>query len=134
MVLEKGYHPHYEHASPSRADNLLGSSERNAFISSGNFDAYVRSASEGKIKVPKTQRVRGHVRTLADGTPTEEARGNAPSYIRRNLKEDQTFVRSYTKGPGFEESRLIQHLHNHSNVADAISGDKILKEALGKKL
>jgi tetratricopeptide (TPR) repeat protein len=67
---------------------------------------------------PIAHRVRGHIRTLSERQPTDEARENAPAYIRRNMGPTDTFVRSYTKSGEIGTEKLLNHLSTNSSLAD----------------
>lgn len=67
---------------------------------------------------PIAHRVRGHIRTLSERQPTDEARENAPAYIRRNMGPTDTFVRSYTKSGEIGTAKLLNHLKTKSSLAD----------------
>jgi tetratricopeptide (TPR) repeat protein len=67
---------------------------------------------------PIAHRVRGHIRTLSERQPTDEARENAPAYIRRNMGPTDTFVRSYTKSGDLGAEKLLIHLSTKSSLAD----------------
>lgn len=67
---------------------------------------------------PRAHRVRGHIRTLSERQPTDEARENAPAYIRRNMGPTDTFVRSYTKSGDSGTEKLLLHLNTKSSLAD----------------
>jgi hypothetical protein len=65
----------------------------------------------------KGHRVRGHIRTLIERQPTDEARENAPAYIRQNMGPTDTFVRSYTKNGEIGTDKLLDHLNTRSSLA-----------------
>ena len=69
-------------------------------------------------KPPQAHRVRGHIRTLTERQPTDEARENAPAYIRRNMGPTDTFVRSYAKSGDLGAEKLLVHLNTKSSLAD----------------
>jgi tetratricopeptide (TPR) repeat protein len=69
-------------------------------------------------KPPRAHRVRGHIRTLTERQPTDEARENAPAYIRRNMGPTDTFVSSYTKSGELGVDKLLNHLKTRSSLAD----------------
>jgi hypothetical protein len=72
-------------------------------------------------KPPQAHRVRGHIRTLTERQPTDEARENAPAYIRRNMSPSDTFVRSYTKSGDVGTDKLLVHLNTKSSLADFLA-------------
>ena len=79
-------------------------------------------------KPPSAHRVRGHIRTLTERQPTDEARENAPSYIRRNMGLSDTFVRSYTKGGDLTTEKLLLHLKTKSSLADFLGTAPLVDE------
>ena len=77
-------------------------------------------------KPPQAHRVRGHIRTLTEREPTDEARENAPAYIRRNMSPSDTFVRSYTKSGDVGTDKLLVHLNTKSSLADFLGTAPLL--------
>ena len=75
---------------------------------------------------PQAHRVRGHIRTLTEKQPTDEARENAPAYIRRNMSPSDTFVRSYTKSGDVGTDKLLVHLNTKSSLADFLATAPLL--------
>jgi tetratricopeptide (TPR) repeat protein len=75
---------------------------------------------------PRAHRVRGHIRTLTERQPTDEARENAPAYIRRNMSPSDTFVRSYTKSGDVGTDKLLVHLNTKSSLADFLATAPLL--------
>lgn len=75
---------------------------------------------------PIAHRVRGHIRTLSERQPTDEARENAPAYIRRNMGPTDTFVRSYTKSGDLGAEKLLVHLNTKSSLADYLGTAPLL--------
>ena len=76
---------------------------------------------------PVAHRVRGHIRTLSERQPTDEARENAPAYIRRNMGPTDTFVRSYTKSGEIGTDKLLNHLSTKSSLADFLGTAPLLE-------
>lgn len=74
-------------------------------------------------KPPRAHRVRGHIRTLIYRRPTDDARENAPAYIRKNMGPTDTFVRSYAKSGDLGTEKLLVHLKTNSNLADFLGAD-----------
>ena len=66
--------------------------------------------------------VKAHIRTLGSGqTPSEEARGRAPIYMRAKLKYNETYVRPHERG--VEEKSIndyIFRLSKYSATANAL--------------
>ena len=77
---------------------------------------------------PRAHRVRGHIRTLVERQPTDEARENAPAYIRRNMGPTDTFVRSYNKSGEFGAEKLLVHLSSKSSLADFLGTAPLLAD------
>jgi hypothetical protein len=77
---------------------------------------------------PRAHRVRGHIRTLTERQPTDEARENAPAYIRRNMSPSDTFVRSYTKSGDVGTDKLLVHLNTKSSLADFLATAPLLED------
>jgi len=74
-------------------------------------------------KPPRAHRVRGHIRTLIYRRPTDDARENAPAYIRKNMGPTDTFVRAYEKSGDLRTEKLLVHLKTNSNLADFLGAD-----------
>ena len=74
-------------------------------------------------KPPRAHRVRGHIRTLSERQPTDDARDNAPAYIRKNMGPADTFVRSYAKSGDLGTEKLLVHLKTNSNLGDFLGAD-----------
>ena len=74
-------------------------------------------------KPPRAHRVRGHIRTLIYRRPTDDARENAPAYIRKNMGPTDTFVRAYEKSGDLGTEKLLVHLKTNSNLADFLGAD-----------
>ena len=64
--------------------------------------------------------------TLTEREPTDEARENAPAYIRRNMSPSDTFVRSYTKSGDVGTDKLLVHLNTKSSLADFLGTAPLL--------
>ena len=77
---------------------------------------------------PIAHRVRGHIRTLSERQPTDEARENAPAYIRRNMGPMDTFVRSYMKSGEIGTEKLLVHLKTKSSLADFLGTAPLLAD------
>lgn len=74
-------------------------------------------------KPPRAHRVRGHIRRLTYRRPTDDARENAPAYIRKNMGPNDTFVRAYEKSGDLGTEKLLVHLKTNSNLADFLGAD-----------
>ena len=67
-------------------------------------------------------KVSGHRRTLGYGRKgSSEARGNAPTYMRREMKSNETFVRPHFRGTEKEREELITRLSRYSATAEALA-------------
>ena len=76
---------------------------------------------------PRALRVCGNIRTLIERQPTDEARENAPAYIRQNMGPTDTFVRSYTKSGEIGTDKLLDHLNTRSSLADFLGTAPLLE-------
>ena len=80
-------------------------------ISESNFDRLV-----------VRHKVSGHLRTLGYGRKgSSEARGNAPTHLRQEMKSNETFVRSHFRGSEKERGELVTRLSRYSATADALA-------------
>lgn len=70
---------------------------------------------------PRAHRVRGHIRTLSRGEPSDQSRNNAPSYIRNLMGPRDAWVRAHERGGSVATEQLITHLSGHSSLADYIA-------------
>ena len=112
-----------EFESPWGPENLTTWSAASTF---GDEIESIRNFDHGEP--PSAHRVRGHIRTLTERQPTDEARENAPSYIRRNMGLSDTFVRSYTKGGDLTTEKLLLHLKTKSSLADFLGTAPLVDE------
>ena len=90
------------------------------------FLDHVRSVRAERSRLPLAHRVRGHIRKLSDSVPSEEARGRAPSYIRRIMLPNQTFVQGYQRSGEEKLVTLKTHLSYASNLSDALGSCELL--------
>lgn len=88
-------------------------------------DAFDKSVADIRSSTtplpPRAHRVKGFIRTLTYGSPSEDALSRAPSYIRRNMKPGQTFVRPHQRGGGAAQELLLRRLQTHSSLADYLA-------------
>ena len=116
-------HPGFHQITPSSdADSSLGDRGTNFWSSTLGFEKNIDDIVSGrKHAPPRAHRVSGHVRTLSERIPTDEARLKAPSYIRRNLGPNDTWVSSYTKGGDASQTDRLARLKTHSSLSDYLA-------------
>jgi hypothetical protein len=114
-------HPKFELTDTSplnQASRLSGS----IWSTTDSFDKSVADIrSNTTPSPPRAHRVKGFIRTLTYGSPSEDALLRAPSYIRRNMKPGQTFVRPHQRGGGAAQELLLRRLQTHSSLADYLA-------------
>jgi tetratricopeptide (TPR) repeat protein len=114
-------HPKFTLANPSYAGETRISTG-NCWSTTDDFDQSVRDIRTNAVPAPpKAHRVKGFIRTLSYGNPSEDALSHAPSYVRRNMKPGQTFVRPHQRGGGQARERLYRRLQTHSSLADYLA-------------
>lgn len=121
ICLRKRAHPHFR--SDSRRSGRSGTAHQsnNVFLPTPRFLTDIESVSRGSRQTPRAHRVRGHVRELSDlRSPSRAARSNAPYYIRRHLKPNETFVQSHSRGKGEISRAMDVYLSKYSTLADAL--------------
>ena len=69
----------------------------------------------------KENRVRGHVRSLTQREPTDDARAKAPAHIRAFMDSNDTWVQGHARGGQTETQNLLTRLHKHSSLADFLA-------------
>lgn len=85
------------------------------------FLSDVTATKHGTRNPPRAHRVKGHVRELSETySPSNKARKNAPSYIQRHLRRNETFVRSHSRGKGGKSRAMTVYLSKFSSLADAL--------------
>jgi tetratricopeptide (TPR) repeat protein len=90
-------------------------------VSTGFYED-ISNISAGVYPQPlKAHQVRGFIRTLEKGKPTDESRDNAPSYIRRHMGPNDTWVRPHNRGQGESAEKLVTHLTKFSSLADFLA-------------
>jgi hypothetical protein len=92
------------------------------YVPTPRFYSDAKSMSSGLRQPPRAHRVRGHVRKLSAGVPSNSARNNAPAYIRRHLRLTETFVKSHSRGEGGKVRTMTVYLSKYSTLADAFGG------------
>lgn len=70
---------------------------------------------------PRAHRVRGHVRSLTQREPTDDARAKAPAHIRAFMDSKDTWVQGHARGGQTETQNLLTRLHKHSSLADFLA-------------
>lgn len=112
-------HPHFER-HPS-AKPRSPSDSNITYVPRPSFKRDVDSLTAGDRPSPRAHRVVGHIRTLSDTrTPTEEARSNAPAWMRLRMGPNDTFVRPHTRGGEGNLRELTLHLSKYSALADCL--------------
>jgi tetratricopeptide (TPR) repeat protein len=102
--------------------NPTNASTGSSWLTTVEFD---ESVSNIRLKAapqpPNAHRVRGFIRTLSLGIPSDDALSHAPSYIRRNMRPGQTFVRPHQRGGDAARDLLLRRLQTHSSLADFLA-------------
>ena len=116
-------HPGFHQITPSSdADSSLGDHRTNFWSPTQEFEKNIDDIVSGrKHAPPRAHRVSGHVRTLSERIPTDQARLKAPSYIRRNLGSNDTWVSSYTKGGDASQTDRLARLKTYSSLSDYLA-------------
>lgn len=91
----------------------------NSWTTRQQFHTDIEQMRSGHLPLPpRAHRVRGHIRRLGDGTPSDSARDNAPPYIRRHMAPGETWVRGHNRGGDVAGDQLINRLRTSSSLAD----------------
>jgi len=107
--IERTNHPHFSYGSDGTVNPT------------STFELDIEKTRNGQRQVTKSYLVSGHVRTLPEGSmPNSEALTRAPSYIRRNMKPNQTFVQKHQRNGPIHNETMIRYLSSNSNLADAL--------------
>jgi len=116
-------HPKYERVVDTTAEPAATQiSPLSIWTTNAAFAADVEGIRTGRLgQPPKAHRVKGFIRTLTEGQPTDEARDRAPAFIRRNMGPDDTFVRPHQRGGGAAAERLYTRLRTYSSLADFLA-------------
>ena len=117
------HHPKFTRGLPTNEENVVPwRPDSNTWSTNSSFDDDVEAVVSGRRKrPPKAHRVKGHIRTLSEKIPTEEARLRAPAYVRRNMGPDDTWVAGYSKGGEAALRSLITRLATFSSLADYLA-------------
>jgi hypothetical protein len=91
------------------------------YVGISQRDLNYSSITGSRNTSPIFHQVAGFVRELPDGwSPSAEARNNAPGYIRKSLKPNETWVRPHARGS--EVGIIIERLRQSSVLAIALGG------------
>lgn len=117
------HHPKFTRGLPTNEENVVPwRADNNTWSTNSSFDDDVEAVVSGRRKrPPKAHRVKGHIRTLSEYIPTEEARLRAPAYVRRNMGPNDTWVAGYSKGGEAALRSLITRLATFSSLADYLA-------------
>ena len=87
-----------------------------------SFRSGLNEVRKGSGAPSALHQVNGHIRTLSDGfQPSEDARNNAPEFIRRRLKPNETYVIPHMRGSGEAVREYEKRLSKYSALAHAIA-------------
>jgi len=117
------HHPKFTRGLPTNEETVVPwRADNNTWSTNSSFDDDVEAVVSGRRKrPPKAHRVKGHIRTLSEYIPTEEARLRAPAYVRRNMGPNDTWVAGYSKGGEAALRSLITRLATFSSLADYLA-------------
>lgn len=105
----------------SKTDGF-GRSIYTRYFPTPTFDLGVQEILQGRGAPHAMHEVVGHIRTLHRGQkPSSAARSNAPQFLRRLLKNDQTYVVPHSRGTGEEIREYEKRLSRYSALAHAIA-------------
>jgi tetratricopeptide (TPR) repeat protein len=94
----------------------------NGWSATSLFSDDVDDIREGRQTAPpRAHRVRGHIRSLTQREPTDDARAKAPAHRRAFMKANDTWVQAHTRGGQTETQNLLTRLHKHSSLADFLA-------------
>jgi hypothetical protein len=121
VCLRSSRHPHFKTPSGKAGGKHRTSRPGLTYLPTPRFLGDVESARSGLRNPPRAHDVKGHVRELSPvRSPSKTARSNAPSYIQRNLRHNETFVRSHSRGKGGKSRTMKVYLSKYSTLADII--------------
>lgn len=117
------HHPKFTRGIPTNEETVVPwRADNNTWSTNPSFHDDVEAVLSGRRKrPPKAHRVKGHIRTLSEHSPTEEARLRAPAYVRRNMGSNDTWVAGYSKGGEAALRSLITRLATFSSLADYLA-------------
>jgi tetratricopeptide (TPR) repeat protein len=94
----------------------------NGWAATSLFSDDVDDIREGRqIAPPRAHRVRGHIRSLTQREPTDDARAKAPAHKRAFMGPNDTWVQAHARGGQTETQNLLTRLHKHSSLADFLA-------------
>jgi hypothetical protein len=116
-------HPKFKRHDFGNASSFARASEtENSWTTQSEFDSDIEQIISGQLPAPPmAHRVRGHIRKLGDGLPSDEARDNAPPYIRRHMSPNETWVRGHSRGGDVMGQHLLTRLQMFSSLADFLA-------------
>lgn len=121
ICLRKRSHPHFKFERGRSGPPGIARRSNEIVLPTPRFRTDIESVRGGSRQPPLAHRVRGHVRELSDlRSPSKSARSNAPYYIRRHLKPNETFVQSHSRGKGGKSRAIAVYLSKYSTLADAL--------------
>ena len=121
ICLRRRSHPHFRFEGIRGGRSGVARRDNEIVLPTPQFRTDIESVRRGSRQTPRAHRVRGHVRELSDlRNPSKAARSNAPYYIRRHLKPNETFVQSHSRGKGGKSRTIAVYLSQYSTLADAL--------------
>lgn len=91
----------------------------NSWSTQLQFDDDINQLLLGYVPAPpRAHRVRGHVRRLGEGTPSDSALDHTPPYIRRHMAPGETWLRGHSRGGDLSGELIFKHLRRYSSLAD----------------
>lgn len=121
ICLRKRGHRHFKASTIGSKARSSVSRPGITYVPTPRFLSDVTATKHGTRNPPRAHRVKGHVRELSEThSPSDKARNNAPSYIQRHLRHNETFVRSHSRGKGGRSRVMSIYLSKFSTLADAL--------------
>ena len=116
-------HPKFRKESEDSRDDIRPwQISDNGWSATSLFSDDVDDIREGRQAAPpRAHRVRGHVRSLTQREPTDDARAKAPAHIRAFMESNDTWVQGHARGGQTETQNLLTRLHRHSSLADFLA-------------
>jgi len=114
-------------SSHSRLYSVVGakptlSSSRCRYVPTLAFKNRRETSKSNSDQLVVRHKVSGHLRTLGYGRKgSSEARGNAPTHLRRRMKSNETFVKPHFRGTEKERDELVTRLSRYSATAEALA-------------
>jgi hypothetical protein len=92
------------------------------YVPTPQFSNSVRRVQSGDGVSPVLHHVAGHIRQLPEGfSPSDDAVGRAPSFLRKNMGSRDTYVVGHTRGIEKEIDEFVVHLSKYSMTAHAFA-------------